>query len=78
MGFESKLYKSFSGVTQSSNLGPALFTICILFINVVLSLFNSRVFVYADDLKLSAPTSSAAECVVLQEDLDRFVYLVNK
>lgn len=55
-----KLYRSFSGVTQDSNLGPVLFT---TYMNDALRLFNSRVFMYAEDLKLSNCISPVADCL---------------
>lgn len=70
MGFETKLYMSFSGVAQGSKIGPALFRI---FMNDVLDLFNSRAFLYADDLKLSNCISTITDYFVLQTDLYRFV-----
>ena len=72
---KSVLYSTCSGVTQGSNLGPVLF---ILFFNDVFSVFDSNVYVYADDLKIARPIISDRDCYCLQEDLDKFYQWCNE
>ena len=66
-GFISQKFIVKSGVPQSSNLGPLLF---LLFINDIATIFNIRVLLFADDLKLFTVINSAADCIQLQENLD--------
>lgn len=74
-GFLSYVYQANSGVTQGSNLGPPLF---ILFYNDVVSSVRSRVFIYADDLKIARIIKSSYDCLELQDDLEKIVSWCNK
>lgn len=75
-GFQSDTVRVTSGVPQGSILGPLLF---ILFINDVNTCFrNSKLLLYADDLKVFRPVTNIQDCRLLQEDLDRFTYYCRK
>lgn len=68
-GFLSREFYVQSGVPQGSNLGPLLF---VLFINdIVCCVRNSRVLLYADDMKIFREINCVDDCSLLQDDLDR-------
>lgn len=70
-GYQSNVYKIFSGVPQGSHLGPILFNV---FINDISSCFQySSVFLYADDLKFIRTIETSDDCVYLQKDLDSLI-----
>lgn len=65
-GSMSDYFSSPSGVPQGSNLGPLLF---LMFVNdISLCAKNSKVLLYADDIKLFRRVQSHSDCVLLQED----------
>lgn len=69
-GFTSDAYMASSGVPQGSHLGPLFFNI---FINDVDSCFlNSKIYLYADDLKVAMRQNNESDHRLLQEDLNRF------
>lgn len=66
-GFMSEPFFSSSGVPQGSNLGPLLF---LCFVNdIVFSVKNSKVLLFADDIKLFRQVRSHSECALLQNDV---------
>lgn len=69
-GYSSYTYLTPSGVPQGSHLGPLFFNI---FINDVASCFvHSKIYLYADDLKIIKRIEGNQDPHKLQEDLDRF------
>jgi hypothetical protein len=70
-GYSSGSFKISSGVPQGSHLGPLFFN---LFINDVAQCFrHSTFYLYADDLKIVRHARDITDCLLLQEDLNRFV-----
>lgn len=66
-GVLSKPFISTSGVPQGSILGPLLFNV---FINdITCCVENSRILLYADDIKLFREISTHDDCVLLQSDI---------
>jgi hypothetical protein len=70
-GFLSELMDVVSGVPQGSVLGPLLF---LLYINDILTHMQSRVLLFADDMKLFRPIAGLHDAILLQSDL---IYLHN-
>lgn len=69
-GYHSNSILVTSGVPQGSILGPLLF---VLFVNDIKSCFqNSRFLLYADDLKAFKTITCLEDCMIFQQDLDRF------
>lgn len=69
-GYTSSTMVIPSGVPQGSILGPLLF---IIFVNDISSCFiNSKIILYADDMKILCPIKSLESAKNLQEDLARF------
>lgn len=69
-GFTSDVFMASSGVPQGSHLGPLFFNV---FINDVQSCFlHSKIYLYADDLKVTKMIQNAVDSYLFQEDLDRF------
>lgn len=69
-GFLSRPIDVHSGVPQGSHCGPILFN---LFLNDVASVFvHSRFLLFADDVKFYRDISSIHDCILLQEDINRF------
>ena len=56
-----------SGVPQGSVLGPVLF---LLFVNEIPGLVQSKVKMFADDMKIYRPVSSCEDVKIMQQDLD--------
>jgi hypothetical protein len=71
-GHESSYLPVLSGVPQGSILGPLLFLYyinnCPTFISP-----NSKLYLYADDSKLSCPINDVNDCISLQHDLNALV-----
>ncbi|CAG9131190.1 unnamed protein product [Plutella xylostella] len=70
-GHQSQPYKTRSGVSQGSNLGPLEFILMINDLPKVVQ--NASCLLFADDLKLYLRVSSRADCERLQQDIDRVV-----
>lgn len=65
--FISDRYRTRSGVSQGSILGPLLFGLMVNDLESVVR--NAKCLLYADDLKLIHKVRDAADCVSLQEDI---------
>ena len=61
-----------SGVPQGSVLGPVL-----LYVNDILSIVNSHLLLFADDIKLYHSIKSENDIVLLQEDIDKLFSWLN-
>ena len=57
-----------SGISQGSVLGPLLF---VIYINNLLSLMNSDMYLFADDTKIFWIVSQNSDIPDLQNDLDK-------
>lgn len=67
----SATYKCTSGVPQGSVLGTFLF---LLFVNdVVCEIHNSKILLYADNIKIYKSVLTKDDCDMLQADLNRLV-----
>lgn len=74
-GYSSQPYLAKSGVPQGSVLGPAFFNI---FINDIVSIFqHSKVYLFADDLKIIKTITNNFDVELLQEDLNRLIQWCN-
>ncbi|KAF1015273.1 MAG: hypothetical protein GAK29_04623 [Acinetobacter bereziniae] len=62
-GLKSDLFCFASGVAEGSNLGPLLF---ILIYNDVIDDVNCKLYINAEDLKISSIINSTLDCVQLQ------------
>lgn len=72
---QSRSIRVTSGVPQGSHLGPVLF---LLFINdLPLSITNSRVLLFADDVKIFLSYIDPMDSRLLQNDLDSFSHWCN-
>lgn len=70
-GYFSQPYIAYSGVPQGSNLGPVFFNI---FINDIVSIFkHSKIYLFADDLKIVKTIKNNSDVELLQEDLNRLI-----
>lgn len=68
-GFSSNPYAVTSGIPQGSHLGPHLF---ILFINDIYECFhNSKIYLFADDLKAIKSIHNLSDSILFQNDLSR-------
>ena len=61
-----------SGVPQGSVLGPVL-----LYVNDILSIVNSHLLLFADDIKLYRSIKSENDIVLLQEDIEKLFSWLN-
>jgi len=59
-----------SGVPQGSHSGPVLF--CLFLVDITRGMRNSRVLVFADDVKMFREVASLYDALCLQNDLDLF------
>lgn len=66
----SRTFNIPSGVPQGSVLGPLIF---IIYVNDLYELLSSFNLSYADDLKIFRVIASSADCVELQEDINRLL-----
>ena len=64
----SKWYPVDSGVPQGSVLGPLLL---ILYVNDIPDLVNSKVKIFADDIKIYTQITSFSDALSFQNDLDK-------
>ena len=64
----SKWYPVDSGALQGSVLGPLLF---ILYVNDIPDLVNSKVKMFADDIKIYTQITSFSDALSFQNDLDK-------
>ena len=67
-GFKSYDFIPTSGVPQGSNLGPLLFNV---YINDLFDTLTCPILAYADDIKIFAKIESAADVILLQDNLNR-------
>lgn len=63
-------YFANSGVPQGSHLGPFLFIFSINDVDSIIK--NSKLSIYADDMKIYNKITSQTDAITLQEDLDSF------
>ncbi|KAJ3643854.1 hypothetical protein Zmor_026539 [Zophobas morio] len=69
-GYSSESYGANSGIPQGSTLGPFLFLI--YFNDVVDTVQNSQILIYADDVKIYREIGCVEDCNKLQQDIDYF------
>ena len=68
-GFKSDCYTATSGVPQGSTLGPLFF---LIYINDVVDVIeNSKILIFADDVKLYLKINCVEDCQLLQNDIDK-------
>lgn len=70
-GYTSDCYKTLSGVSQGSNLGPLEFTLMINDLPDVVE--HATCLLFADDLKLLLKVDNGDDCRELQNDIDKVV-----
>ncbi|KAG6455708.1 hypothetical protein O3G_MSEX009346 [Manduca sexta] len=70
-GYMSRWCEIPSGIPQGSILGPLLFTLCVS--DIKYCFHNSRILLYADDMKILKLVSTQSDTKELQGDLDRLV-----
>jgi hypothetical protein len=66
-GCLSKVYDISSGVPQGSNLGPLLF---LLYINDIGKNIKSKIYLYADDVKICTEVDTVGQHEALQDDIN--------
>ena len=66
-GSESDWAPVLSGIPQGTILGPVLF---LCFINEMPQCLKSKVFLYADDSKISRRIADISDCQIMQEDIE--------
>ncbi len=74
-GFKSVNFLQSSGVPQGSVLGPLLFNI---YINDVVTQFDVKHLIYADDLKLFCSITTINDCIRLQDNINRLFNWSNR
>ena len=67
-GHQSRQFTASSGAPQGSNLAPLIFSI---FVNDIVANIDSRILLFADDMKIFRTVSNTSDCEKLQHDIDR-------